>query len=71
MKFVVALLKGACIYFAWGALYLQVSVLDPVTAPFQFSPVSVYIPIPVDLACILDFVISAVAFVGYEAMKDA
>lgn len=61
-----AILKGLWIYGLILWAYVAATILDPITAPFQTAPLSVYVPLPTDLVGVVAFIISFVAFVLWE-----
>ena len=69
MKPLVAFLMGIWI---WGLLtwtYVVATILDPVTSRYQYTKLSAYIPIPVDLVGVTAFAVAFVAFILWEWLK--
>ena len=61
-----ALLEGLWIWGLASWVYAVAIQLDPVTTRAQYGPLSIYIPIPVDVYGIFGFAVSFASFVLWE-----
>ena len=68
-RLVLAILKGLWIWGFASWVYTVVIQIDPVTTKSQYSSLSIYVPIHVDVYGIISFVVSFVAFVLWEWKK--
>ena len=69
-KLLVAILKGIWIWGLLSWLYVVGIVFNPLTAPSQFWPLSVYVPLPTNLFGVSGFAISFVAFIAWEWLHE-
>lgn len=70
MKLLLAFLKAIWIWGLLAWLYVVAIVLNPLTAPSQFWPLSVYVPIPTNLFGVSGFAISFIAFIVWEWKRN-